>query len=142
MSTSTTVNDLKINVLTKAQYDTSSKSSTELWMVTDDITYDVQTDTFPTASVDYLGKIYQYTGTTTASYTNGYFYKCVSDGAVSPAYSWEQINTQPTVDPLPSQAGQSGKYLTTNGTNVSWSTIEVYTASEVQTIWNSISPNA
>lgn len=83
MSTSTTVNDLKINVLTKAQYDTSSKSSTELWMVTDDTYYDVQVDTLPTADASCLNKIYQYTGTTDANYTNGYFYKCKAYGGVT-----------------------------------------------------------
>ena len=45
---------------------------------------------------------------------------------------------------LPSQSGQSGKFLTTNGTTASWATItipevEAYTASEVQTIWDSVS---
>ena len=124
MPTSTTVNDLKINTLTKAQYDTSSKSSTELWMVTDDFTYDVQTDTIPTASVNYLGKIYQYTGTTGVVYTNGYFYKCVSDGAASPTYSWVQVEVQPSSDPLPSQAGNSGKFLTTDGISTSWATVD------------------
>lgn len=56
-------------------------------------------DTLPTANSYYLGKVYQYTGTTNANYTHGYFYQCVSDGAVSPTYSWERINVQPgTVD--------------------------------------------
>ena len=32
-------------------------------------------------------------------------------------------NTWATVDALPSQSGHSGKYLTNNGTNASWSTI-------------------
>lgn len=39
MPTSVTVNELKINKLTKAQYNTSSKSATELWLVTDDDGY-------------------------------------------------------------------------------------------------------
>lgn len=42
------------------------------------------------------------------------------------------------VDALPSQTGNSGKYLTTNGTTASWIAIEEYTASEVETLWNSI----
>lgn len=107
MSTSTTVNDLKINVLTKAQYDTSSKSSTELWMVTDDTYYDVQVDTLPTADASCLDKIYQYTGTTDANYTNGYFYKCVSDGQSTPTYSWTQVNVQP--------GSSGGNYLPLTG---------------------------
>lgn len=47
-------------------------------------------DTMPTASEDLVGTIVQYVGTTTANYTNGYFYKCVSDGG---AYSWVHIST-------------------------------------------------
>ena len=43
-----------------------------------------------------------------------------------------------TVDGLPSQTGQSGKYLTTNGTTASWVAIEEYTANEVETLWNSL----
>ena len=43
-----------------------------------------------------------------------------------------------TVDALPSQTGNSGKFLTTNGTTASWIAIEEYTASEVETLWNSI----
>lgn len=42
------------------------------------------------------------------------------------------------VDALPSQTGNSGKYLTTNGTTASWIAIEEYTASEVETLWNSL----
>lgn len=51
----------------------------------------LQYETLPTASEDELGKIVQYVGTTTANYTNGYFYKCVSDGALDPTYSWEEV---------------------------------------------------
>lgn len=54
----------------------------------------IQTTTLPTASVDNLGKIMQYTGTTDSTYTNGYFYQVVSDGQATPTYSWENINVQ------------------------------------------------
>ena len=40
----------------------------------------VQYSTMPTASADNLGDIVQFTGTTDANYTNGYFYKCVGTG--------------------------------------------------------------
>ena len=53
-----------------------------------------QVSTLPTASSDLLGKILQYVGTTDSNYTNGYFYKCVSDGGATPTYSWENIDTQ------------------------------------------------
>lgn len=53
-----------------------------------------QYSTMPTASADNVGKIYQYTGTTDSTYTNGYFYQCVSDGGDPATYSWENINVQ------------------------------------------------
>ena len=43
-----------------------------------------------------------------------------------------------TISQVPSQTGQSGKFLTTNGTTASWVAIEEYTATEVETLWNSI----
>lgn len=56
----------------------------------------MQFSTMPTASVNNLGKIIQYTGTTGNDYTNGYFYICVSDEQSTPTYSWEQIDIQPS----------------------------------------------
>lgn len=53
----------------------------------------LQYDTMPTASADNVGDIVQFTGTTTASYTNGYFYKCQGS---SGTYSWVQTNVQPS----------------------------------------------
>ena len=50
-----------------------------------------QYNTMPTASVDYLNQIIQYTGTTNSTYTNGYFYKCTTDGST---YSWENVEVQ------------------------------------------------
>lgn len=81
----------------------------------------VQRSALPQASEEEVGKIYQYVGTTDANYTNGYFYKCVSDGQNPATYSWSQVDVQPAADPLPSQTGQTGKFLTTNGTDASWS---------------------
>lgn len=54
----------------------------------------IQVETLPVAGVDNLGKIYEYIGSTTANYTNGFFYKCVSDGESTPTYSWEEIPVQ------------------------------------------------
>ena len=51
-----------------------------------------QFTTMPTASVDYVNKIVQYVGSNTQTYTNGFWYKCVSDGAASPTYSWEKVD--------------------------------------------------
>ena len=43
-----------------------------------------------------------------------------------------------TLDGLPSQTGNSGKFLTTNGTIASWGEISEYTAQEVETLWGSL----
>ena len=81
----------------------------------------VQRSTMPQASEDELGNVYQFVGTTDATYTNGYFYKCVSDGQNPATYSWAQTNVQPAPSGLPSQTGNTGKFLTTDGTDASWS---------------------
>lgn len=52
----------------------------------------IQYSTMPTASAEYYGKIVQYIGTTTAQYTQGYFYKCVEDVPGS-VYHWEYVDT-------------------------------------------------
>ena len=44
-----------------------------------------QYDTMPTPSSSNEGQILQYIGTTTSSYTNGYFYECINDGGT---YKW------------------------------------------------------
>ena len=76
----------------------------------DNVTYDIrdnsktpQYSTMPTASASYADKIVQYIGTTD-TYTNGYFYKCVSDGS---SYSWVAQNVQ---------AGGSGGQTVVSGT--------------------------
>lgn len=82
----------------------------------------IQVSTMPTAAVGEFGNIYQFVGTTDANYTNGYFYKCVSDGQTPATYSWTQTNVQPAGGGgLPSQTGNAGKFLTTDGTDASWS---------------------
>ena len=83
----------------------------------------VQRSALPAASEDEVDNIYQYVGATDANYTNGYFYKCVSDGQNPATYSWVQTDVQPTPSELPSQSGNSGKFLTTDGTNPSWATV-------------------
>ena len=123
-TTETRVNDLIINKMSKAQFDAlQEKSPTELYIVEGDSNaiYAEQITALPTAAEGNLGKVYQYIGATDANYTNGYFYKCVSDGASTPTYSWENIEVQPAGDSLPDQTGQAGKFLTTDGTDASWS---------------------
>lgn len=62
----------------------------------------VQVTEMPSASGN-AGKIYQYVGTTTANYTNGYFYE--SDGS-----TWTQKNVQPA----DSGAGTLQEAITSN----------------------------
>lgn len=90
----------------------------------------VQYSTLPTASIDNLGKIAQYTGTTTQDYTNGYFYQVVSDGQDPATYSWENINVQ-------AGGGSSApEYLTdTNGNKLYF--VAIKNSSEVDTILKS-----
>ena len=54
----------------------------------------IQYSTMPTADSTTVGKIVQYTGTTDANYTNGYFYIGATDGEATPTYSWENLNVQ------------------------------------------------
>lgn len=75
--------------------------------------------TMPTAAAGNLGWIVQFTGTTDSTYTHGHLYECVSDGADPATYSWEEV--QLGGSGLPDQTGQSGKFLTTDGTDASWS---------------------
>lgn len=49
----------------------------------------------PTATADLVGQIYQYTGTTTSTYTHGYFYECKNNGGT---YSWVNISTGSSTD--------------------------------------------
>lgn len=80
--------------------------------------------TMPTAASTNEGWIVQYTGTTDANYTHGYIYECVSDGGNPATYSWSAVSVQAGGgSSLPSQTGNSGKFLTTDGTDPSWATI-------------------
>ena len=175
MSTTTNVPQVKLNIMTQQQYNAATKNPTELYMVTDaQVSYNdlanlpdpIQVSIVPTAASTNEGQIIQYTGTTNSTYTKGYFYICTASG--SPVtYSWTRIDVQPagggsslpsqtgqsgkflTTDgtdaswanipnEIPTQSGNSGKFLTTDGTNASWGEIAAYTANEIETIWNSI----
>lgn len=100
MPTSVHVDELKINKLTEAQYDAAVQAGligeNELSILTDAASggQTIQYDTMPTASASNEGDIVQFVGTSDANYTNGYFYQCVSDGAVTPTYSWVAKNVQ------------------------------------------------
>lgn len=55
------------------------------------VSKNAQVTILPTASASNVGEIFQYIGSTTASYTNGYFYRCVQSGA---NYLWTNIDVQ------------------------------------------------
>jgi len=52
-----------------------------------------QFSVLPTPSADLVGKIYQYIGNTTTTYTNGWFYKCVQ-GEMAGTYEWVNVDVQ------------------------------------------------
>lgn len=68
---------------------TVQNAITELKTITDGATK--QVNTLPVASSANVGQIYQYTGTTTANYVNGYFYKCINDNGT---YKWVDVIVQ------------------------------------------------
>ena len=120
-TTDTQLQQLVINVGTQAQIEAAIQGGTitsdMLSVTTDGPDYLPQIATLPTASVSYLGQIYQYTGVTNSTYTNGYFYKCVSDGASTPTYSWTQVNVQP--------GGSGGSYTAGSGIDITSGVISV-----------------
>ena len=71
----------------------------------------IQLTTMPTASATHAGKIVQFVGTTTASYTHGYYYECVNNGGT---YSWTQLNVQPS-----SGGGSGHTIVNASGTSMS-----------------------
>ena len=73
----------------------------------------IQVDTMPIASVDELGKIYEFIGST-GTYVNGYFYECVSDGEPTPTYSWVQKNVQPNAESFTFNSDEFAVDSTTN----------------------------
>lgn len=80
------------------QYVALNEGLTYLYDGTDFVRLDketIQISIMPTASADNVGEIYQYIGATTATYINGYFYKCVEDSTTTPStYSWENVDVQ------------------------------------------------
>lgn len=76
----------------------------------------VQYSTMPTASESLLGKIVQYVGTTDSTYTNGYFYKVVSDEEETPTYSWENVQVQESGGTTQNFKYIQSNYSVSNGT--------------------------
>ena len=90
----------------------------------------------PEPTIDLLGQIVQYVGLSDAVYTNGYFYKCVSDGAVEPTYSWENVlvQFQPT---RTSHLINDTDFINHNVNNLTYYTLGVETGSTIELAINS-----
>ncbi len=89
--------DVVINSNTLANNDIIKyDSATQKWInaVNSGAGQIIQYNEMPTPSIDWVGKIIQYTGTTTADYTRGYFYECIYDGT----YKWRFISGGSTID--------------------------------------------
>ncbi len=54
----------------------------------------IQYSTMPAVTSTDAGKIVQFVGTTTSTYTNGYFYKCVEDSENPGTYKWDAVSVQ------------------------------------------------
>jgi hypothetical protein len=92
----------------------------------DDVVLVVAWSTFEATNVDYSNV--QNTPTNVSDFTNdaGYATTSYVDTAESDAVAAANAYTDTEIsnlDALPSQTGNSGKYLTTDGTNASWGTI-------------------
>jgi len=137
MPTSTDITKLVINQLTEAQYDAAVQAgtigATDICFLTDaEAGQIIQVSTMPTAASTEEGNIYQFVGTT-GTYTNGYFYKCISDGGNPATYSWQQINVQPqgssslsTLSDVSITSVTSGQVLSYNGSD--WENTTKYAA--------------
>ena len=109
--TTTTQIDLKINKLTQAQYNGATINPQELYMVTDGVI--LSSDV--TAALGYT----PYDSSNPSGYTSN-IGTVTSVNNTSPDGSG---NVSISVgDTLPSQTGQVGKYLTTDGSSTSWAT--------------------
>lgn len=64
----------------------------------EDLPANTQYNTMPEPNIENINNIIQYTGDTDQNYTNGYYYKCISDGQDPATYSWERVDVQPAPD--------------------------------------------
>ena len=69
-----------------------------------------QVSGMPTPSVDNLGKVVQYIGASYGGVIKGHFYKCESNGATTPVYSWVDITNEHTIS-LHKHTATSDMYL-------------------------------
>jgi plastocyanin len=92
-------------------------------------------------------------GTGALNYSNGIFtYTPPNLAAVATSGSYADLTNKPTITEIPTQAANSGKYLTTDGTTLSWAVVTGGTtdynnltnkptipAAQVQSDWNAVS---
>lgn len=83
---------------------------------------DTQVCTFQLYTQDYTDAGFTFTGTLADGDVIN-FATTISE--VSTTYSWSRVDVQPQpAKELPTQAGNSGKFLKTDGTNASWAAVE------------------
>lgn len=107
----------------------------------------IQKEELPVASEEEVNNIYQYIGETTASFTNGHFYKCVSNGGSTPVYSWEETEVSRTYktisrNPAGGSSGLDAGFLIRNFIDVTDSAskeINSYLLTLINNVNNSIS---
>ena len=80
---------------------------------------DTQVCTFQLYTQDYIDAGFTFTGTL----QDGDVINFAGTITESSSYAWERIDVQPAPEALPDQTGQSGKFLTTDGTDASWAAI-------------------
>lgn len=131
-SSDTTVQTPVLNLLTKTIYDSITPSNTELYAV--DMEYtgnkvlitnstgEIVESTTAYGKLDYLNNltsdIQTQLNAKQATLTSGTNIKTINGSTILGSGNL-------AIDSLPSQSGQSGKYLTTDGTTASWGTISL-----------------
>ena len=118
MTTTTNVPQVKLNIMTKAQYNAATKSPTELYMVTDADPDGqiIQVSTLPTADATEEGKIYQYVGNshnlTNIHYKYNFYINPRTSIEFSTLYPYDLIfNTYPNYIDLSYEESVSLKYF-------------------------------
>ena len=81
---------------------------------------DTQVCTFQLYTQDYEDAGFVFTGT----FQDGDVITFDCTISESATYAWNRIDVQPTPEALPDQTGNSGKFLTTDGTDASWATVD------------------
>lgn len=118
MAQDTNIENLIINKLTKAQYESiANPDPAQLYFITDEVI----------SSSDVVNAL-GYTPENVANKTTTLSSSSTDTQYPSAKAVYDQIAN---IDTLPSQTGQSGKFLTTDGTDASWGNLPIATASTV-----------